>query len=148
MKKKLMSIILVCIMLSSFLAIGGIAAKPEEEMKKIPVIIMFKDKPNADLIKQHDGEIKAIYHIKPALAASLPEKAIDNLKNNPNIAFIVEDLQIFTMGETYDWGVNRTDADIVHGYNKGTGVNVAILDTGIDYNHPDLAVNYLSPIHI
>jgi hypothetical protein len=108
----------------------------------VPVIIMFKDQTDQDLIKQHHGEIKSVYHLKPALAASLPQEAIDSLKRDPKIEYIVEDLQIFKMGETLDWGVNRIDADIVHEYNNGTGIKVAILDTGIDYNHPDLAANY------
>ena len=85
-----------------------------------------------------------MYQIEPAVAASLPQKAIDALEKNPKIAFIVQDLEIFTMAdETLDWGVDRIDADIVHEYNIwGTGVKVAIMDTGIDYNHPDLAANY------
>ena len=108
-----------------------------------PVIIMFKDKSDADLIKQHGGQIKSAYRLKPALAASLPQKAIDNLRSNPKIEFIVDDLQIFTMGETLDWGVDRIDAAVVHeSNNNGTGINVAIMDTGIDYAHPDLTANY------
>ena len=107
-----------------------------------PVIIMFKDESDAALVKQHGGKIKSAYQLKPALAASLPQNAIDNLRKNPGIEFIVDDLQISTMGETLDWGVDRIDADVVHEYNKGTGVKVAIMDTGIDYNHPDLAANY------
>jgi subtilisin len=140
MKKKLVSILLVCVMLSSLLVVSGTVAKPQEE--KIPVIIMFKDRPNTELIQQHQGEIKTVYHLKPALAASLPENAVENLKRNPNIEYIARDLPIFKMGETYDWGVDRIDADNVHGYNKGSGVNVAILDTGIYGDHPDLADNY------
>ena len=42
--------------------------------------------------------------------------------------------------ETYPWGVTRIGADIVHGYNKGAAVKVAILDSGIDVDHPDLNV--------
>lgn len=41
--------------------------------------------------------------------------------------------------EFLPWGVDRIDAELV-GYD-GTGINVAILDTGIDKDHPDLAGN-------
>ena len=43
-------------------------------------------------------------------------------------------------GEVYPWGITRIGADIVHGYNKGTAVKVAILDSGIDVDHPDLNI--------
>jgi len=38
------------------------------------------------------------------------------------------------------WGVDRIGAELVHSWNKGQGVKVAILDTGIDLDHPDLRV--------
>jgi hypothetical protein len=105
---------------------------------------MFKDKTDKDLIKQHGGELKCVYQIYPAVAVSLPQKAIDALEKNSKIEYIVPDLEVFTMGETLDWGVDRIDADIVHEYNiLGTGVKVAIMDTGIDYNHLDLVDNYV-----
>ena len=45
--------------------------------------------------------------------------------------------------ETLPWGVDRIDADIVwsqYGI-TGAGIKVAILDTGIDPDHPDVAGN-------
>jgi hypothetical protein len=142
--KKIVAILMAMLMVMSVTVAlaSGAATTKEKQAEKTPVIIMFKDKTDKDLIKQHGGEIKSVYQIKPAVAASLPQKAIDALKKNPKIAFIVPDLEIFTMAETLDWGVDRIDADIVHGYNRGTGVKVAIMDTGIDYDHPDLAANY------
>ena len=42
------------------------------------------------------------------------------------------------------WGVDRIDADQVHGADiTGIGVKVAILDSGIDYDHPDLDICYI-----
>ncbi|MHC4781374.1 MAG: S8 family peptidase, partial [Planctomycetota bacterium] len=41
------------------------------------------------------------------------------------------------------WGVARIDSGSAHGAgNTGGGVKVAIMDTGIDYTHPDLDGNY------
>ena len=42
--------------------------------------------------------------------------------------------------EILPWGVDRIGAELVHSRNKGLGVKVAILDTGIDLDHPDLRV--------
>jgi subtilisin family serine protease len=142
--KKIVAIMMAMLMVMSVTVVlaSGVATTKEKQSEKVPVIIMFKDKTDKDLIKQHGGEIKSVYQIKPAVAASLPQKAIYALKKNPKIAFIVPDLEIFTMAETLDWGVDRIDADIVHEYNRGTGVKVAIMDTGIDYDHLDLAANY------
>jgi subtilisin family serine protease len=40
------------------------------------------------------------------------------------------------------WGVKRLNAAAAWDYTAGEGVKVAILDTGMDYTHPDLAANY------
>ncbi|MFW3146368.1 MAG: S8 family peptidase [Thermoplasmatota archaeon] len=42
--------------------------------------------------------------------------------------------------EVIPWGVNKIDADLVWGSYDGTGINIAVLDTGIDKDHPDLDV--------
>lgn len=40
------------------------------------------------------------------------------------------------------WGVKRVNAYSAWQYTTGKGVDVAVIDTGIDYNHPDLKANY------
>ena len=119
------------------------------------VIVGFKEKPDIELIKEYGGEIKHKYNIIPAIAASLPEKAIETLKNNSHspVAYIERDYEVQAIEDSLPWGVDRIDAelvwngtedgcDITEGGNAGFGINVSIIDTGIDYNHPDLADNY------
>lgn len=43
--------------------------------------------------------------------------------------------------QVIDWGVSVVQAPQVWSVTRGEGVKVAILDTGIDYNHPDLKDN-------
>ncbi|HAT72602.1 MAG TPA: peptidase S8 [Elusimicrobia bacterium] len=40
------------------------------------------------------------------------------------------------------WGVKRLNAAAAWDYTAGKDVKVAIVDTGMDFNHPDLAANY------
>ncbi|MDD2804189.1 MAG: S8 family peptidase [Elusimicrobiales bacterium] len=40
------------------------------------------------------------------------------------------------------WGVSRVNAQAAWDYTAGRGVKVAVIDTGMDFNHPDLAPNY------
>ncbi len=139
MRKAITSAFIACLILASVLTISVVTAQPAE---KVPVIVGFKDKPDAELIQAHGGRIKCVYNIIPAIACELPEPAIDALRKNPKVAYVEADGVVEAIGEVLPWGVDRIDAEVVHPYNKGTAVKVAIIDTGIDYIHPDLNDNY------
>jgi len=46
------------------------------------------------------------------------------------------------------WGVPVVRADQVWPVTRGEGINVAVLDTGVDWNHPDLKDAYVGGINI
>ncbi|HEV7923307.1 MAG TPA: S8 family serine peptidase [Thermoanaerobaculia bacterium] len=45
-------------------------------------------------------------------------------------------------GQTTPYGISLVNAQQVWPYKRGDAINVAVLDTGIDYNHPDLKAQY------
>ncbi len=103
----------------------------------VPVIVGFKEKADPGLVQQQ-GKLKHSYKHIPAVAADLPEEAIEKMKKNSKIAYIEPDYEVRVLEDELPWGINRIDAEIVHSTNKGTGVKIAIIDTGIDYTHPEL----------
>jgi subtilisin len=96
-------------------------------------------------VRGHGGEIKHSYHLVPAIAASLPEQAIEALAKNPNVTRIEPDGTVEAVDYELDssWGVKRIGAGFVQEVGgTGAGVNVAVIDSGIDYHHEDLDGNY------
>lgn len=117
---------------------------------KVRVFIGFTQRPGPPqeaMVRGLGGEIRYTYHLIPAIAATIPGKAIDALQRNPNVTRIEPVIKVYAIDAELDnaWGVKRIGAGTVHDAgNRGAGVKVAIIDSGIDYTHPDLDANYVS----
>jgi len=80
--------------------------------------------------------------IGQAVAGKFPEAALENLRKNPNVRYVERDDQMHALAQTIPWGIDRVDADVLHDDGEtGNGADIAILDTGIDSDHPDLGGN-------
>lgn len=128
---------------------------------KIMVIIGFKNMPgpsDIDFITGLGGNINRRYAIINAISAIVPETSIETIKRNPNVEYIEIDEKMYAhdcrvpigicqevqiLKQMVPWGVERIGATFVHAIgNTGKGIKIGILDTGIDYTHPDLSKNY------
>ena len=142
------SAIASCIFLVAILS--GLLAGPAlgQQPERVKVLIAFGRQPGPAeeaLVRGMGGSVKYTYHLVPAIAATLPEPAISALAANPRVTRIELDAQMRALDTELDntWGVTHISADTIHdGGNRGAGIKIAIIDSGINYNHPDLNDNY------
>jgi subtilisin len=113
----------------------------------------------AQVAMAHGVAARHVYtQVLNGFAASLPPGRLAAVANDPRVESIVPDQQVFAFGKptppppppaTYPDvktapgegippGVARVGARKV--YETGAGVGVAVLDTGLDFNHPELLI--------
>ncbi|HZH77247.1 MAG TPA: S8 family serine peptidase, partial [Archangium sp.] len=85
------------------------------------------------------GKVKLEISGTRAVAAELPERALQALQNNPAVEFIEEDVKRFPLAQSTPYGVTMVQADQVWATGT-TGANrkVCIIDSGFYMGHEDL----------
>ena len=133
-------------------------------------IVKFKDQKGnasekADKIEKKHGAIadNILENSFKGAVVKVPPGKEKDLANDPDIEQVVQDFTVYAIGKPDDQlgangnvmggasmsgtppqviptGINWIDAEL-NTTNEGNGVTVAVLDTGIDFSHPDLMVN-------
>ncbi len=107
------------------------------------VLIGFENAPEPAAVTAVGGEVTHVYRLVPAVAATVPEAALDELRGRAGVRYVEPDSRAAAVQELLPWGVDRMDSELLHATgNLGQGIRVAIVDTGIDYEHRDLKDNY------
>jgi len=136
--------ILTLVILIGLVGSQVFAFKSGQGPGRVDVLIGFTQVPGPNeqaLVRSQGGVIKYSYHLVPAIAASIPETAIAGLLKNSRVTSIDPDGAVYAVDTELDnaWGVKRIGSGTVHdGGNKGTGVKIGIIDSGVDYLHQDL----------
>jgi subtilisin family serine protease len=128
------------------------ATTPNNSADFQDVIVRFKDKPGqAELhaFRGMGGEVSNVFTIIPAISGRLPAKAIEALKNNPQVEVVELDYTVQALEYSSEnelgnsWGADHINADdaLAAGY-SGEGAKVAVLDSGVNFNHFDLRDNF------
>jgi subtilisin family serine protease len=93
-------------------------------------------------------------HALNGFAAHIPDVQLAKLQADPRVVSIVADRYVSIdakptppppTGQTLPTGINRVDAELssaanINGVDERVNVDVAVIDTGIDVDHPDLNV--------
>jgi subtilisin len=96
------------------------------------------------LVNQFGGNVGHVYN-NAIKGFSFQGNAIAAaaIARNPNVAYVEADLEAHAVAQTLVTGVDRMDVDLnttakIDGLDDRVNVDVAVLDTGIDLDHPDL----------
>ncbi len=124
----------------------------------VPVIVVFKDTVDRDLVEDAGGSVDIEFETFPGVATELTSKAIAKLERSSKVARVEEDGTVYALvdadkkpdgvggggkpqKQSTPWGITKINADEAWSTTMGATINVAILDTGVDKDHPDLEAN-------
>lgn len=149
--KKVVTLILLGLLLA--LPFTGSWAASEKPLHRIVVFKKAVDDVTAGkIISRAGGTVKKSLRLINGQAVVLPSAAAEKaLTGDPDVLRIDEDVVISVTkaaattqvqpAQSIPWGISRIGADQAWATSNGQAVKVAIIDTGVDMNHPDLQAN-------
>ena len=127
-----------------------LTAAPAEQERYIVVLHEGVGSPAAaarEIAAQVGGQVGYIYeHALKGFSIMVPAQAVAALERNPNVKYVETDYVRYAIAQTPPTGIKRIFADINSNIDiDGTDdyrvdVDVAVIDTGADFQHPDLNV--------
>jgi subtilisin family serine protease len=131
-----------------------VAAASSARAEDVRVIVRFKGHGRLPAVERAGGRVHRA--LRGAVAAEVPPEAIARLRADPDVASVEEDGVVEILGkagkaakggkpppsqppQSTPWGISRVGAPASG--NTGANIRVAVIDTGIDLTHPDLAAN-------
>lgn len=119
------------------------------------VVVLEEDARPTAVATEHErryaADVTHVYdHALRGYAAELPEEAVSAIERDPRVAFIESDHSVAVSAQSTPTGIARVSApanetlDIDGIDDRRVDVDIAIIDTGIQSDHPDLNVASLA----
>ncbi|MDW7774762.1 MAG: S8 family peptidase [Methanosarcinales archaeon] len=112
-----------------------------------PVTIGFNENIDIAIIDEYNITNYTQHQLINAISADITESTLHKMKTNRKIRYIEDDIYVHITKKAQlplqqiDWGVYKVNAPAIWNNTTGSGVKIAIIDTGISNKHPDLTVS-------
>jgi subtilisin family serine protease len=99
-----------------------------------------------DHAQSENAEVGFVYeHALNGYSAMMSPQAAERIGRDPRVEYVEPDIELSASAQTLPTGVNRIDGELsptaaINGVDTRVDVDIAILDSGIDLDHPDLNV--------
>ncbi|MFG1711250.1 S8 family peptidase [Nonomuraea sp. M3C6] len=146
MRKPLLTVLFAGALVAPFIPTASASAEPDRGY-----IVVLQDSADSPSIANEHARDKGavpnrVYsHALHGYSAKMTPKAAEQVAADPRVRWVQPDGQVSISAQTLPTGVNRIDADAsptagINGSDQRVNVDVAVIDTGIDLDHPDLNV--------
>ena len=140
-----------CIPLAGSPAVGAPAADISSDRIPGRYIVVLVDSADAasvarDHSRSYNASVDHVYsHALKGYSAIMSDEAAARVAEDSRVQWIEADKTVTTLEQTLPTGIDRSDAELsptakIDGVDERVDVDVAIIDTGIDLDHPDLNV--------
>ncbi len=130
---------------------GAISPASAKDKESDPYIVVLKDGVDSEKkAEDHEKEGKSqadkvFKYVIQGYSSELTSDQKASLLQDPDVAYIEPDLPISIAAQTVPTGIDRMEAERnavakIDGIDERANVDVAVIDTGIDLDHPDLNV--------
>ncbi|HEX6248782.1 MAG TPA: S8 family serine peptidase [Nocardioidaceae bacterium] len=139
----------------SLVALGSPAlaanAAPSGSDRAVDYIVVLKDgtasgKVAAEHSRRYDAQVGHVYRSAlKGYSARMSPTAAARLQQDSRVLFVQRDGAVEATAQSTPTGINRANADAsptaaINGVDQRVDVDVAVIDTGVDLDHPDLNV--------
>ena len=151
MTKILGATVTACALIALGLTATSASAAAAPSTPAVPYIVVLADNvaPAAAAdshARRYGASVTHVYsHALHGYSATMSDTAAKRIAGDPRVAWVQADRPITIAAQSLPTGINRVDAELsptakVNGVDERVNVDVAVIDTGVDLDHPDLNV--------
>jgi subtilisin family serine protease len=149
LRKRILVVLLASAFAAASVAVANAAAQPDASSGYIVMLRPGVDAKAAATkqAREHNATIGHIYsRALRGYSAHMSASAAARLARDPQVLLVQPDGAVTTSAQSMPTGIDRADAELsptaaIDGADTRVGVDVAVIDTGIDLSHPDLNVH-------